>query len=126
MTREEAAARVANFYDKPIPFIGALEALGLLKLDTPVSVHQVGVEFIASMSKNDSWQRPEVVAEDLAKAGFVLVRSWRKGDWYSARQVGVGRADRRPLGFLPARRPRRLGRAAGAPTRAEEIRAHRR
>ena len=78
MTREEAAARVANFYDKPIPFIGSLEALGLLKLESPESVHQEGVEFIALMAKHASWKNPDVVAEDLANSGFVLVRSWRK------------------------------------------------
>ena len=76
MNREEAIAKVAEFYAKPRPFIGALEALGLLKLDTPESVHQEGVEFIASMAKH--WHRSDVVAEDLAKFGFVLARSWRR------------------------------------------------
>ena len=67
---------VEEFYAKPRPFIGALEALGLLKLDTPESVHQEGVDFI--MARHASWQSPEVVAEDLAKYGFVLARSWRR------------------------------------------------
>ena len=75
MTRQEAVSKVLEFYAKPGPFISALEALGVLKLDTPESVHQEGVEFIATMAKHASWQRPEVVAEDLAKFGFKIVRA---------------------------------------------------
>jgi hypothetical protein len=56
----------------------ALEALGLLKLDTPESIHQEGVDFIATMAKHASWQDPDVVAEDLANSGFVLVKSKRR------------------------------------------------
>jgi hypothetical protein len=37
---------------RPKDFAAALEALGLLKLDTPDSVHKEGVEFIATMARS--------------------------------------------------------------------------
>jgi nitrous oxide reductase accessory protein NosL len=73
MNREQAEATVAKFMHSH-GLVSALEALGLLKLDTPESVHKKGVDFIATMAKHAGWQDPDAVADDLAKAGFRIVR----------------------------------------------------
>ena len=74
MNREQAEATVAKFLHSH-GLVSALEALGLLKLDTPESVHNEGVDFIAKMTTLSGWRDPDAVAEDLAKAGFRIVRA---------------------------------------------------
>jgi hypothetical protein len=47
MNREQAIDKVAEFYGKPGPFIGALEALGVLKLDTPEITREQAIKAVA-------------------------------------------------------------------------------
>jgi hypothetical protein len=42
MNREQAIEKAAEFYAKPRTFIGALEALGVLKLDAPAPAAPLG------------------------------------------------------------------------------------
>lgn len=78
MTREEAISKVrsADISGVGISFglVDALVALGLLKLDTPATIHKAGVKFIAEMAKR--WiDNPQAVADDLAAWGAQIVRA---------------------------------------------------
>jgi hypothetical protein len=73
MNREQAEATVAKFFHSPGTLVSALDALGLLKLDTPESVHKKGVDFITKMP--NGWLDPDALADDLTKAGFRIVKA---------------------------------------------------
>jgi hypothetical protein len=45
MNREQAIEKAAEFYAKPRTFIGALEALGVLKLDAPAPAGAAGLGY---------------------------------------------------------------------------------
>ena len=74
MTRQEAVSKVLEFYAKPGPFISALEALGVLKLDDPRERPPRGRR-VHCHHGQAAWRRPDVVAEDLAKFGLKIVRA---------------------------------------------------
>ena len=76
MTLEEAVEKAAGFYAKPRTFVGALEALGLLKLDGPPSEPK---KFVFT---DDHAPFPVVVSVDklirmLREAGYEATRRAR-------------------------------------------------
>jgi hypothetical protein len=80
MTKEQARRLVATVgaqWGGPEPDCGMLVdqlvALGLLKLDTPDTIHADGCRFIADMIPR--WRTPDAVAEDMAKMGYRIVRA---------------------------------------------------
>lgn len=85
MTRDEAIRRLnrgeglhgALFRTEyATALVNALEALGLLKLDTPESVHAEGVKFITDMAKlwSGAASTRNAVEEDLRAAKLQIVR----------------------------------------------------
>lgn len=80
MTRDKAIDIVKRSFDSSIPWDGnlvdALAALGLLKLDTPASMHEEGLAFITSMLHqwDNSLTPGQSIKADMALAGFKIVR----------------------------------------------------
>jgi hypothetical protein len=64
MNREQAHAAIYDAWDRAL---NGSRQIGLRK--------QAGVNFIAKMTTLSGWQRPDAVADDLAKAGFRIVRA---------------------------------------------------
>lgn len=80
MTHEKAVALVKKTFEPSIApehnLVNCLVALGLLKLDTPASMHEEGLAFITSMLHqwDNSLTPGQSIKADMALAGFKIVR----------------------------------------------------